>query len=151
MVHRFWVRRKQGFRNAEEALSASLTSVLSLTNAARTAIYHRYDIEGMNDEEAAYVSRSILSMVQRDELFSEMPPCSWALGVEMLGGQFDQRSDSTAMCIQLVYPPLNCSVRCATFYCFDSELTDEEKLRIKAYLINPVEACEASIAHARAY
>ena len=145
MVHRFWVRRKQGFRNAEEALSASLTSVLSLTNAARTAIYHRYDIEGMNDEEAAYVSRSILSMVQRDELFSEMPPCSWALGVEMLGGQFDQRSDSTAMCIQLVYPHLNCSVRCATFYCFDSELTDEEKLRIKAYLINPVEACEASM------
>jgi len=145
MVHRFWVRRKQGFRNAEEALSASLTSVLSLANAARTAIYHRYDIEGMNDEEAVYVSRTILSMVQRDELVSELPPCSWTLGVEMLSGQFDQRSDSTSMCIQLVYPHLHCTVRCATFYCFDSELTDEEKLRIKAYLINPVESCEASL------
>ena len=92
-----------------------------------------YDIEGMNDEEAVYVSRTILSMVQRDELVSELPPCSWTLGVEMLSGQFDQRSDSTSMCIQLVYPHLHCTVRCATFYCFDSELTDEEKLRIRTY------------------
>lgn len=145
MVHRFWVRRKQGFRSAEEALAVSLTSVLGLKEPARLAICHRYDIEGMSDQEAAYVSRTVLSMVQRDAMLSELPACSWALGVEMLGGQFDQRADSTRMCIQLVYPHLLCTVRCATFYCFESEVSDEEKTRIRSYLINPVEAREASL------
>ena len=52
MVHRFWVRRKQGFRSAEEALAVSLTSVLGLKEPARLAICHRYDIFGMIDHEA---------------------------------------------------------------------------------------------------
>ncbi|MFA7112678.1 MAG: hypothetical protein WC115_03980, partial [Sphaerochaeta sp.] len=81
MVHRFWVRRKQGFRSAEETLAVSLTSVLGLKEPARLAICHRYDIEGMSDQEAAYVSRTVLSMVQRDAMLSELPACSWALGV----------------------------------------------------------------------
>ncbi len=145
MVHRILVRRKRGFRTAEQALSASLFSVLSLRQAPSMAIYYRYDIEGIDEQEAAYVAESILSMAQRDVLYSDLPSWSWALGVEMLGGQFDQRADSTRMCIQLVYPDRTCLVRCATFYCFDSEPTDQEKERIRSYLINPVEAREASM------
>lgn len=144
MVHRIWVRRKQGFRSSELALSTSLTSLLALKTPACVAICYRYDIEGLEEMEASYVSRSILSMVQRDEVIEQIPASSWTLGVEMHPGQFDQRSDSTRMCIQLVYPHRSVSVRCATFYCFNSKLDEEEQKRIRTYLINPVEAREAS-------
>ena len=144
MVHRILVRRKQGFRSSELALSTSLTSLLALKTPACVAICYRYDIEGLDEVEASYVSRSILSMVQRDDVLDSIPACSWSLGVEMHPGQFDQRSDSTRMCIQLVYPHRSVSVRCATFYCFSSELDEEERKRIRTYLINPVEAREAS-------
>lgn len=144
MVHRIWVRRKEGFRSSELALAASLTSLLALKAPAQVAICYRYDIEGLQDDEALLVSHSILSMVQRDELLSDLPDALWSLTVQMHPGQFDQRSDSARMCISLVYPHLSVLVRCATCYCFSSELDEGEQKRIKAYLINPVEAREAS-------
>jgi hypothetical protein len=53
MVHRFGYDANKAFRSAEEALAVSLTSVLGLKEPARLAICHRYDIEGMSDQEAA--------------------------------------------------------------------------------------------------
>jgi phosphoribosylformylglycinamidine synthase len=61
----------------------------------------------------------------------------WILGVEALPGQFDQRADSCAQCIQIITCLERPAVKTAKFYVFFGTLSDSDKDRLRAYLINP--------------
>ena len=65
--------------------------------------------------------------------------------MEYLPGQFDQRADSAAECIQLISQGERPLVRSARVYLLEGTLTDEQVAEIKKYVINPVEAREASL------
>ena len=65
--------------------------------------------------------------------------------MEYLPGQFDQRADSAAECIQLISQGERPLVRSARVYLLEGTLTDEQLAEIKKYVINPVEAREASL------
>ena len=64
--------------------------------------------------------------------------------VEALPGQFDQRADSAAACIQLMTRGARPVVRTADIYRLSGNLSAEDVERVKRYLINPVETREAS-------
>ena len=65
--------------------------------------------------------------------------------MEYLPGQFDQRADSAAQCIQILSQGERPAVRTAKVYVLAGELTAEELETVKHYVINPVEAREASL------
>ena len=66
--------------------------------------------------------------------------------VEYLPGQFDQRADSAAQCIQLVSMEPRPLIRTAKVYAVYGNVTEEELDALKKYVINPVESREASLA-----
>ena len=66
--------------------------------------------------------------------------------VEYLPGQFDQRADSAAQCIQILSQGERPVVRTARVYVLEGTLTEEQTAAIKKYVINPVESREASLA-----
>ena len=68
--------------------------------------------------------------------------------VEYLPGQYDQRADSAAQCIQILSQGERPRVRTAKVYCLYGSVSAEELAKIKHYVINPVEAREASLAPA---
>jgi phosphoribosylformylglycinamidine synthase len=67
------------------------------------------------------------------------------VAVEYLPGQFDQRADSAAQCIQLISQGERPVVRNARVYLLYGALTDEDVQAIKRYLINPVDSREAAL------
>ncbi len=60
-------------------------------------------------------------------------------------GQFDQRADSAAECVQLISQGERPLVRSARIYVLTGNLSEADVAAIKNYLINPVEAREASL------
>ncbi len=65
--------------------------------------------------------------------------------VEYLPGQYDQRADSAAQCIQIISEGERPEVRTAKVYKLYGKLSTEELEAVKKYVINPVEAREASL------
>ena len=65
--------------------------------------------------------------------------------MEYLPGQFDQRADSAAQCVQLVTQKQRPEIRTATVVVLVGDLDEETFQRIKNYMINPVDSREASL------
>lgn len=65
--------------------------------------------------------------------------------VEYLPGQFDQRADSAAQCIQLISKGDRPLIRTAKVYILEGTLSEEAVNTVKKYVINPVEARQASL------
>ena len=145
MVHRLYITRKDAFSAASDKLGKELSLLLGLSGLASLKLYYRYDMEGLDQEQAQLVGDQLLAMRPRDEVQKQIEHCDFLLGIEMLPGQFDQRSDSVKLCLSLLYPGLEVEVRSATFYCFNGSFSEQEKQKIRSYLINAVESQEASV------
>lgn len=151
MVYRLFVEKKEGFRVAEEALFESLKLYLGIEALISVRIINRYDIQGIDSELLQRCKHTVFSEVQVDDLYDTMPfvaSPSFVLAVEYLPGQFDQRSDSAAQCIQLISSGPRPLVRSAKVYALEGDFSEWEERAIREYLINPVEATEASMAMA---
>ena len=83
---------------------------------------------------------------QVDHSYTELPKAQHTIAVEYLPGQYDQRADSCAQCIQLVSQQQRPLVRTARIYLLSGPLSPEDLLAIRNYLINPIESREASLA-----
>ncbi|MBR6025437.1 MAG: phosphoribosylformylglycinamidine synthase, partial [Firmicutes bacterium] len=75
----------------------------------------------------------------------ERTPDSRVFSVEYLPGQFDQRADSAAQCIEIISQKKKPLIRSAKLYALYGDISDEELNTFKKYVINPVEAREASL------
>ena len=108
---------------------------------------NRYDVEGISDELFAQCVPTVFSEPQSDIATLEMPEANGAavFAVEYLPGQFDQRADSASECIQLISQGERPEVRSAKVYMLEGVLSDEDVAAIKHYVINPIEAREASL------
>src|SRR5699024_7472600 len=80
-----------------------------------------------------------------DVTYDTLPEAGAVFAVEYLPGQFDQRADSASQCIQLLSQGERPAVRSARVYLLEGSLGDEDLAAIKKYVINPVEAREASL------
>jgi phosphoribosylformylglycinamidine synthase len=144
MVHQVLLCRKDAFRNQDAELAAQLRSLLGLQDLQGLLICLRYAIEGLDAGQASLLSDQLLVDSTRDRKLDCLPQDTWNLGVEMHSGQFDQRSYAVQLCCKLLLPEADIQVRTATFYCFEGTFSEQEKERVRSYLINEVEAREAS-------
>ncbi len=149
-VYRCFVEKKRPFAVEANKVLSDLKTALLTDAITRVRVVNRYDIENIDVEDWQSAQKTILSEPQVDHLYDETAPVpesdEWVLAVEYLPGQFDQRADSAAQCIQLSTMKQRPEVRTARLYYIKGDLTDEQKEVVRKTLINPVEAREASLA-----
>ncbi len=146
MVYRIYVEKRKGLDNEAQALLTEARSLLGIENLEAVRIFNRYDAEGISCELFDYAVRTVFSEPQLDVVYEEPVLTNAAVfAVEYLPGQFDQRADSAAQCIQILSQGERPLVRSAIVYALYGELSQRELTEIKKYVINPVEAREASL------
>ena len=146
MVYRIYVEKKPGFDGEARQLHNELTTLLGIRSLTGLRLLNRYDVEGISEELFRQCAGTVFSEPPVDDTCSELPAHQGpAFAVEYLPGQFDQRADSAAECIQLISQGERPLVRSAKVYLLEGALTGGEVEEIKKYVINPVEAREASL------
>ena len=148
MVSRVYVEKKPGFDGEAKALERELRTLLGIDGITNLRIINRYDVEGIDEELFASCVPTVFSEPQTDDASADMPAAAdgaTVFAVEFLPGQFDQRADSASECIQLISQGERPTVRSAKVYVLEGELSAADVDAVKHYVINPVEAREASL------
>ena len=147
MVFRVYVEKKQGFDVEARQLTNELKTILGIASLKNVRLVNRYDVEGISEELFAQATPTVFSEPQVDNVSADLPDfgSDIVFAVEYLPGQFDQRADSASECIQLISQGERPTVRSAKVYALEGELSDADIAAIKHYVINPVEAREASL------
>ena len=146
MVYRIYVEKKPGLAHEAAALLKELQGNLGITRLTGLRLYNRYDVEGIRKELFETCVPLVFSEPQLDEVTRELPTGGTVFAVEYLPGQFDQRADSAAQCVQILSQGERPTVRTAKVYVLEGDLTEEDLAAVKHYVINPVEAREADLA-----
>ena len=148
MVSRVYVEKKPGFDGEAKALERELRTLLGIDGITNLRIINRYDVEGIDEELFASCVPTVFSEPQTDDASADMPAVAdgaTVFAVEFLPGQFDQRADSASECIQLISQGERPTVRSAKVYVLEGELSASDVDAVKHYVINPVEAREATL------
>ena len=146
MVYRIYVEKKKELANEAKALLSDARNLLGITALTDVRIINRYDAENISDELFDYAVKTVFSEPQLDIASKEIETGDAAVfAVEFLPGQFDQRADSAAQCIQIISQGDRPVIRSAKVYTLYGALSDADIAEIKKYVINPVEAREASL------
>ena len=147
-IRRVFVEKKKEYAVEAAGLCSDLQQTLGLKNLKSVRILNRYDLEGLSDEEYQEARSLVLSEapvdVVRDEEV-EIPAGIRSFAVELLPGQYDQREDFAAQCIQAITQGQRPIVAAAKVFLLEGDLSDADFEKIKKYRINPVEAQEAAI------
>ncbi|HEX3019767.1 MAG TPA: phosphoribosylformylglycinamidine synthase [Chitinispirillaceae bacterium] len=147
-VRSIFVEKKSGFDVVAQGLLADLRDNLKIRGLVHVRVLIRYDLEGISDSEYQASRTTIFAEPPVDLVYDEKIPSQDGdrmFAVEYLPGQYDQRADSAAQCIQLITHGNRPLVATAQIFILQGTITDEEFLRIKRYCINPVDSREASI------
>ena len=145
MVYRVYVEKRPGLTAEADALLGDIRTLLRIESLESLRLFNRYDVENITPELFDYSVKTILSEPQLDLVTDTLPEGGIIFAVEYLPGQFDQRADSAAQCIQILSQGDRPLVRSARVYQLVGNLTGDEVAAIKKYLINPVESREASL------
>lgn len=146
MVERVYSEKKTELAVEAKALFSDLTELLGMKNIENVRIINRYDAENIGKELFEYAKRTVFSEPQTDIVTDEIDlKGGYAFAVEYLPGQFDQRAESAAECIQIISQGERPIVRSAKVYVISGKVSEADIEKIKKYVINPVEAREASL------
>ena len=145
MVYRIYVEKRPGLTAEADALAADIRTLLGIASLDGLRLFNRYDVEHIDKALFDRSVETILSEPQLDLVRTDLPEGGMTFAVEYLPGQFDQRADSAAQCIQMLSQGERPLVRSARVYQLQGDLSGEEIAKIKKYLINPVESREASL------
>lgn len=147
MVYRIYVEKKKGFASEAASLKNEITNLLQVKGLKNLRIVNRYDVENISERLFEDSIERVFSEPQVDDTAKELSydAKDFVFAVEYLPGQFDQRANSAAECIQLISKEDRPDVRSAKVYILSGEITETELSAIKKYVINPVEAREAGL------
>ena len=146
MVYRIYVEKKTGLDNEARALLSEISAFLGINSVKRIRILNRYDAENISEELFSYAVGTVFSEPQLDDVYTELDTDgAYVFATEYLPGQFDQRADSAAQCIQLISQGDKPAVASARVYMLYGDMSEEDIAKIKKHVINPVEAREASL------
>lgn len=145
MVHRIYKTSKEEFDVEGKALLHEWRTQLGVQGLQRVQVFGRYDVQGIDEAQFARCLATVFNEPQTNLTMPALPDTTGArlFAVELLSGQYDQRADSTAQCIQMVLGGARPQVRSAKVYVLHGEVTDAEFARVKKAMINPVECREA--------
>ena len=148
IVKRLFVEKKQPYDVEAQGLMADLVETLGIRSIEGLKIVNRYDIEGISDEVYEKARNTIFSEPPVDLAYDEayeIPTGSRAFAVEYLPGQYDQRADSAAQCIQLLTQGDRPEIKAARVIVMQGKISDADFETVKKYYINPVESQEAKL------
>ena len=146
MVYRVYVEKKKELANEAKSLLGELRNLVGIKELKDVRLYNRYDVENIEKPLFDYAVSTVFSEPQLDVVTYDLPSENDVIfAVEYLPGQFDQRADSAAQCIQIISRGERPTVRTARVYCLFGDLSAEQVAAIKKYVINPVESREASL------
>lgn len=148
IVKRLFVEKKKPYDVEAQGLLTDLTETLGVRALESVKIINRYDIEGITEDEYQMARNTIFSEPPVDYAYDEeyiLPEGSKAFAVEYLPGQYDQRADSAAQCIQLLTQGERPEIKAARVIVLNGAISDHDLAAIKKYYINPVESQEAKM------
>ncbi|GAA5483572.1 phosphoribosylformylglycinamidine synthase [Haloferula sargassicola] len=146
-MHRLFVEKTPEFSNEARHLLHELRESLEVPHLQGLRLVQRYDLDGLDDAQFAAAARGILSepQVDRTSAALELSENEHPFVIEYLPGQFDQRADSAAQCIQILTSGERPKVASARVVIPAGPLGDDELAAIKAYLINTVDSHEVPL------
>ena len=146
MVYRVFVEKKKELAQEAASLLNDARSLLGIKSLTDIRIINRYDAENINKDLFDYAVKTVFSEPQTDIASSEADlKDAVVFAVEYLPGQFDQRADSAAQCIQIISQGERPLIRSAKVYALYGNLSQADIDELKKYVINPVEAREAKL------
>ncbi|MBR1409193.1 MAG: phosphoribosylformylglycinamidine synthase [Clostridia bacterium] len=146
MVYRVYVEKKPEHAHEARTLLLDCRNLLGLGRLTGVRIINRYDVENIEKSLFERAVPTVFSEPQTDVVSGELrPDGATVFAVEYLPGQFDQRADSAAQCIQILSQGERPLVHSAKVYLLSGDLHEEDLEAVKKYVINPVEAREASL------
>ena len=147
-VKRLLVEKREGFDLEAKALIKDLKDSLHIDCIDDLRLLNRYDIEGLSDEICDSASKTIFSEPNLDVVYKEdveYDKDAKVFAVEYLPGQYDQRADWAAQCVQIINEGQRPNINSAKLYILTGDIDDELFAKIKSYVINPVDSREASL------
>ncbi len=149
MVRRIYVEKQPALRLEAQGLLNELRTILGVTALTGLRLVNRYDVENIEDSVFQQAKTIVFSEPQVDLLYEDVCPMPEGpysvLAVEALPGQFDQRADSAAQCIQLMAGVDRPLISYTKVYLLEGKLSATDLEKIKGYVINPVESREAAL------
>ncbi|MBK5253833.1 MAG: phosphoribosylformylglycinamidine synthase [Peptostreptococcaceae bacterium] len=146
MVIRIFVEKKEKYANEAKAIKEDINNLLLIGGLKKLRIVNRYDVENIDEETFEKAKVTVFSEPVTDNVYSELKMDSdKVLAVEYLPGQFDQRANSAEESIQFISQGEKAIVKSAKVYMLYGNLTDTDMTKIMKFLINPVEAREATM------
>ena len=147
MVFRVYVEKKKALAHEANSLKSDIKSFLGIKGIEDVRIINRYDAENITEELFENCKNTVFSEPQLDDVYDmyDAEGATAVFAVEFLPGQFDQRANSAAECIQLISQGERPIVKTAKVYILKGDLSNDEIAEIKKYVVNPVEAREASL------
>ena len=144
MIYRIFVEKKDNLQ--AKHVKEDIKNLLKIdVEDVRKLI--RYDVEGMTEEEFGKAVPTVFSEPPVDDVYLENVSFGEdykVFAISYLTGQYDQRADSAAQCVQLLTQKERPLIKCANIYAIKG-VDDESLARIKKHLINPVESEEVSL------
>ncbi|MDD2421321.1 MAG: hypothetical protein PHU78_04195, partial [Heliobacteriaceae bacterium] len=104
-VKRIFVEKKKGFDIEAQGLFQDLKENLGLKGLTGVRVINRYDVAGISAAEYLQARTTIFSLPPVDHVYDEEMPLAGGgqvFAMEYLPGQYDQRADSTAQCLQIL-------------------------------------------------
>ena len=147
-VKRIYVEKKPGYDIEAQGLYSDLLENLGIERLESLRVINRYDISGITDEEYLKSRPIIFAEPPLDLVFDEhldIPTEDLVFAMEYLPGQYDQRADSAAQCVQILSQKERPNIASAKVIVLKGLLAAEDFRKIKDYCINPVESREASL------
>ena len=146
-VYRVFVEKKKGNDIEAGQILEDLRGNVGLTGLEDLRIINRYDAQGLSDAEFDSAVKQVFSETNLDNVYYDLKiGDGWKyFATEYLPGQYDQRADSAAQCIQLLTAGERPKVASAKVIAVKGDISDDEFEKIKSYIINPVESRVASM------
>ena len=145
MVYRVYVEKKAGQTHEADSLLKEIKDFLQIDTLDSVRVLNRYDAENIEESLFNYAVNTVFSEPQVDNVSYDVPAGQIVFAVEPLPGQYDQRADSAAQCIQIISQGNRPIIRTAKVYVLAGNLTEENIAAIKKHVINAVESREASL------
>lgn len=147
-VRRVYVEKKPGFDIEATGLYSNMRENLLIDGLNKVRIIHRYDVEGITDDDYEKAKKTVFSEPPVDNIYEEtllLSENERVIAIEYLPGQYDQRADSAAQCIQMITRGERPDIKVAKLLALEGEISEPDYQKIIDFVINPVETRQASL------
>jgi len=147
-VRRVYVEKRPEYDVHSARLMADLRDNLGISGLDGVRTLNRYDVEGLTGDYYGAARDSIFAELPVDLVYDEEMPVrsgERVFAVEYLPGQYDQRADGAAQCVQLLTHAAPPKIASARIVVVRGDIDEYDFQKIKSYCINPVDSREASL------